>query len=509
MSRTNVLINRLPHFFQSGEDYNNLYRFVGLFAALMDEAEEDLLNVMRAHWIGTANNEGSKGLDTDSKGDLDKIFALYLENLGGTSLLRQTNRPQGNKKEAMLADKIYRDRMQGLIQVILGGPSTKSGLVEIVAANLGIIGTDEAANLARQQVKIREYLPETLRTKFTGVQLLQRISIFNPNPDSISPEITIRIPKIDFPMIRPRIVHAGTGAYWQYQGLVSGNEELIFFRDGTGLYKGNGFTTTLVGGGLVIPPGESELYLDSGVGSALGKFDTTLFDYSLFDLSREFPIGLFDQGHYDEVVFVPTVSVADITVKIDRLHPASFSVSVPWDSPGFTVKFRIKSSLFPRLASLNVLPDASLTALKELEGIEQSNMNGVLKALSGLPVPVINLALQLINEEAEATADLFAEMQVNPRSQIRYIVNKVKAAGVFAAVSYDKRFTETHDFSDTMTLSGQLRKVVEDQDSSEFDFIISSVQQPYPNGLSHEMSDRMILSGVFDMTGFDTLNSFA
>jgi histidinol dehydrogenase len=100
-------------------------------------------------------------------------------------------------------------------------------------------------------------------------------------------------------------------------------------------------------------------------------------------------------------------------------------------------------------------------------------------------------------------------MPVNPRNQIRYIVNKVKAAGVFAVVSYDKRFNETHELSDSLVFSGEMKPVVEDQDTEEFDFAIASVQQPYPQGLSHEMSDAMMLSGVFDFTGFDTLNAFA
>jgi hypothetical protein len=510
MSRTDVIINRLPHFYRSGEDYNNLYRLVSVFATLVDEAEEDLLNVMRSHWVNKANNEGSKGLDTLTKGDLDKIFSLYLENLGGTSLLRQTARPPGNGEDARLADKVYRDRMKGLIQVILGGPSTKTGLIEIVSANLGIVGDDEAAKLAKKQVIISEFLPETISSHHSNVQFLQQITAFNPNPDTISPEIIIKIPQIDFPMIRPRVVHAGTGAYWQYEGLVSSMEELIFFRDGTGLHKGRSFQATAFGGGLKFQPGENKFHLDASIGLTKGIFDNTLFDFSLFDSEgavQEF--GKWDQSGFDQVVFGLTDAVADVTVKIDHLHPASFSVSVPWDSPGFTVKFLLKPSLFSRLEAQGFIPESVLNELKKLEGQVQSDMKAVLKALGGLDPPGIAGALQLINEESEAIADLFADMAVNPRSQIRYIVNKVKAAGVFSVISYHKRFNENHDISDSLILSGQMKAVIEDQDSEEFDFAIASVQQPYPNGLSHELSDSIMLSGVFDFTGFDSLNAFA
>ena len=507
--RTHSIIGRMPHFYQSGEEYNHLFRLVNIFAQLVDEAEEDLLGVMRAHWGDTANNENSKGLDTSTKGDLDKILTLFLENLGGTSLLRQTNRPPGNGEDALLADKVYRDRMKGLIQVILGGPSTKSGLIEIVSANLGILGKDAAARFARDQIQIREFLPEILTDIHNGVQLLQRLEVVNPNPDTVFPEIAIKIPSIDFPMIRPRIVHAGTGAFWQFNGLVAGNEELIFFRDGNLFYKGESKKTVIGGNGLLLQPGANELYLDAGVGTALGRFDETLFDYSLFDASKEFPLGLFDQGHFDEVVFVPTVAVANISIRIEKLHPASFSVSVPWDSPGYTAKFTLKPTLVPRLAANNLLPAGAEDTLASLGQNELTEMAGVVKALSALEESKLDQAIRIANEEAEPTTDMFEGMPVNPRSQILYIVNKVKAAGVMAVVSYQKRFTETHQQDELFHLSGQLKPVLEDNDPYDKNLMIASVQQPYPEGLDHQLGDGFTLNGVFDFTGFDSLNAFA
>ena len=68
------------------------YKYINVFAALLDEAEEDLLNIMKTHWVKKADNAGSKGFDAKVKGDLDKIIALYLESLGGTALLKQGNR---------------------------------------------------------------------------------------------------------------------------------------------------------------------------------------------------------------------------------------------------------------------------------------------------------------------------------------------------------------------------------------------------------------------------------
>src|SRR3954466_3450193 len=124
MSRTTEIISRFPSFYRSGDSENLFYRFVGVFADMLDRGEEDLIRVMRTHWVNTADNEGSKGFDATVKGDMDKIFGLYLESLGGTVLLKKgTRRPDPDGK---LDDNLYRTRILGLIQVLKNGASTKT-----------------------------------------------------------------------------------------------------------------------------------------------------------------------------------------------------------------------------------------------------------------------------------------------------------------------------------------------------------------------------------------------
>ena len=109
MSRVDTIISRLPGFYQSQDRQNVLYRWIETFGKELNAAEEDLIHVMRAHWVNWANNEDSKGFDTSDKGDLDSIFSLYVEALGGTSLLKQSKRTPGpaGKEE----DQIYRERI--------------------------------------------------------------------------------------------------------------------------------------------------------------------------------------------------------------------------------------------------------------------------------------------------------------------------------------------------------------------------------------------------------------
>ena len=119
MGRTSSITNRLPDFYKSGEGESVLHRFIDIFGRTLDQAELDLLKVMRAHWVDTADNEDSRGFNTAQKGDLDKIFSLYLENLGGTSQLKQTERRDG--PEGLEDDARYRERIKGLINVLKSG----------------------------------------------------------------------------------------------------------------------------------------------------------------------------------------------------------------------------------------------------------------------------------------------------------------------------------------------------------------------------------------------------
>jgi len=132
--KTRNIIGRFPDFYTRDED-SVFARFVELFGQVLADAETDLKSVMLAHWVDKASNTGSQGLDSAQKGDLDKIFTLYLESLGGTSQLRQAD------------DALYRKRIKGLIQVLMRGASTLDGIKTIVAANLGIL--EDASHSAR------------------------------------------------------------------------------------------------------------------------------------------------------------------------------------------------------------------------------------------------------------------------------------------------------------------------------------------------------------------------
>ena len=106
--------------------------------------------------------------------------------------------------------------------------------------------------------------------------------------------------------------------------------------------------------------------------------------------------------------------------------------------------------------------------------------------------------------------DRFTRFDISPRTQIWNIVERVKAAGVYAAVAFEKRFWEDQQLGEhhyDMHLQADPR--MERHILEEGDFKIASIQTPDPEGIKHELSDKLLLSGVFDYTYFDSLNGFA
>lgn len=435
MARTDSIISRLPGFYQSGDRLNTLYRLVEVFGKQVDIAEEDLIKLMRSHWVNTANNEDSKGFNTSEKGDLDKIFAMYLEALGGTSLLKQVGRRSG--AEGIEDDVIYRDRIKGLINVLRSGASTKEGIIAIVAANLGIVGDSPAAQAARSTIRIEEFLPEQAPAQHLSVALYEEFQVLNLNNIAIVPQVSVKI-GINLPtaLVNPTLVNVDTGEFARYEGTFLQGQELIFLTNGTATLEGQ--PIALTGSTPKILPRHTTMRIEAGFGMPAGRFDSDTFDFARFEVAQVTLPGTFDESNWDESVFSEG---AVIDLRIDTIHytPGTFNVRIPWDIPGYS-------------------------------------------------------------EALETVGD-------NPRSQIPFIVEKVKAAGTYAVITYEKYFNETQPQEETLGFQDHMPLM--DHVHEEASFNVLSTAIPYPNGINHELSDTLTLSGVFDYTGFDTLNTFA
>lgn len=478
MSRTNAIISRFPQFFRSEEERNTFYAYIRVFGQLLDMAEEDLIRVMNAHWVLKADNEGSKGFDTVTKGDLDKIFALYLENLGGTSLLRQTNRRE-KPEEAKADDNEYRRRILGLIEVLGDGASTKDGIRRIVAANLGILGDDQETAEARSRIRIEEYMPEVRNLLAENEQLYpyQEFHTDNPLPVPVSPEIRMEI-LLTFYAVLSNLKIIDTNNTEQVLFHFPGSLSLD---EGNALYFNPEEGVTRLDGGMVdaewntdIPTAKSDWRFEADVtfGEAHFKDDehprpnndgACRFDFAVFgDVVGENKT--YNAAELNEMQYrLPAV---DLDLLYRKLHPGSFAVLLPWNIPWHTANVIITAETIEQLRCLE-MPENILEVLAKILDRpfeRREDLISTLKEQSVEPTLIEDIIsnLSLILKYAAFT-DRFSNLAVNPRSQITYIVDKVKAAGVYAEVRPVISFSEVHDPGvDVLRISGMIERKIED-----------------------------------------------
>ncbi len=340
--KTLNLLSRLPSFY-GADDLNSLFfQLLNGWGQVIEQTEIDLFKVMQSHHVSTANNEGSQGFNTNQQGDLDRLFSLYIEALGGTSLLTQIE--GGNYAP-------YRDRLLALIGVLRRGAATKQGIQDIVAANLGIFSDNPEAQAAKAKIQIEEYLPELISYFFSihpfspdptppaqsALQLPQTFEIVNPNVLPVAPGFKLEVQDIRRPtgetflppLIHPRFVNLETQESFEIPIMLKVGDVLRIQPSGTLLL--NGVEQSIRAIPPPLPLGTSRWSLEFKVGEVVGQYDQTLYDFSRYE-QVETPPPLLNRGQ------AANYGIA-LNVEITKITPGTFRVRIPWDIPGFTDKF--------------------------------------------------------------------------------------------------------------------------------------------------------------------------
>lgn len=444
--RGSAIISKLPHFYQSQDYENLLYGFVETFGLMADATEEDLLRVLRAHWVNSANNEGSQGFDSAQKGDLDKIFALLLENLGGTTQLRQLDRREGEL--GLDDDALYRERIKELVAVLLKGGSTVLGIRNVVAANLGIFGTSKSAEAARQQIQVVEFLAgaQGSSSNFQTIGLYDKFEVDNSsNPVAATMTLRVRISdpndflsKAGYQIRHLLIWNTQTNQLWAvYDGVLEKGDQIEFLEDGSILL--NTVSIAKAERFAVLPSGQTIAFrieanfirLSDALVLQSGRFTP---DSEVMQYKTEAILG--------HTIFFPESFQIEYNYSLTQLQPATFQVRINWDIPPYTEAFDLRPN-------------------------------------------------------------------DNTRSRIRYIVDKVKAAGVYSEILFvkSKELIESHDVEDRLAI-WRMNLKPEDVDMQELSFNSGSHILPDPGGVIHDQQERFETSGVFDFTRFGSRNTF-
>ena len=209
------IISRFPHFFNSGEG-SKLYNLIEVFASILEATETDLMRVMRSHYVDTADNSGSQGFDAKQKGDLDKIFALYLEKLGGTSQLMRMN--------LQLSVTDIKDLSQLVAQILLRKQTDLSSYIwnKFSESTQKVIQSYNIANyqfkpenfshssaLALKLIFAQDALTLYLRSKFDSktLQLLESYDGAETLPENLTASLAINLNRI---LVDPLLHHKFT-----------------------------------------------------------------------------------------------------------------------------------------------------------------------------------------------------------------------------------------------------------------------------------------------------------
>mgnify|MGYP005846007779 CR=1 FL=1 len=372
----------------------------------------------------------------------------------------------------------YRERLRELIQVLQRGASTRQGIQDIVAANLGIFGDTPAAVAARQTIEIEEYQPRLFRPAPVSVQpftarapepaLPQTLTLENPNVDPTPVTLRLRLEdnrtetNTDLaPLTQVSWISPTTGTYFTYYGSLAVGDELWVLADGRLLLNGVAIappaaldtpTDAASLPTLVLPVGTSDWRIEALIGELPGRLGQAQFDFARFDQTQNRATTLSpEQARRYRF---------RVTYELTHLTPGTFLIKVPGAIPGFTDRF-------------------------------------------------------------DAEGD-------HPSSQVAAIINRVRAAGIDFAIAYVQTFTEYHRITDWLTvepayrashplfdqIAGQLPDqplhFLEHHGIEEEDFEAASELKPYGTAsVQHQMSDRLVLSGAFDYTRFDWGNTFA
>jgi hypothetical protein len=266
------------------------------------------------------------------------------------------------------------------------------------------------------------------------------VRVNNPNLYPVTPEFNFAVfmqgQDSEFAVFSHwSIMNRTTGQTIFYDGSLHHGDGITLSSAGMAI---NGLPTRYTGEALILPPGESVLQIAAMTGLTAARFDRTLFDLTAYvddDVPLEMTNGRLDETSFDQ-------------------------------------------ALFDRATLDHLLPEQVANVMLDIE----ISMTHLTPAQFRVDIP---WDLGDFPTDPDDPAS-------HPRNQIRGIVDKVKAAGVFATINYEKLLADTHEL-------GELE-------------LMRRLQQPAVTNrmpVTHAISDRLHIAGVLDYTEFDSLNGFA
>jgi hypothetical protein len=189
-----------------------------------------------------------------------------------------------------------------------------------------------------QLIRVIEFFPELVFHKYTIHPHIDKFNVQNPNAVPAIPAIQIKIldnrknPQGSLsPLTNIVLKNLTNNQSIKYEASLNINQILLLLPDGSAMV--NGVTIPkppLVGTMPSLPLGQSEWLIEADIGNPQVTFDSTLFDFSLFESNATNPITSEEQAKSYSLV---------VTFSFYQITPGGFTVKIPWQIPGYSDRF--------------------------------------------------------------------------------------------------------------------------------------------------------------------------
>jgi hypothetical protein len=268
MDRLERISNRLPRFYKHWEQDSLVFILLKAVIKQLDEAEERITDMMKAHWIDTA-----VGDELDKLGDLLGLSRLAEEN-----------------------DAPYRARLKRAVTEYEGGGTVST----ILAAVKALIRAQ-----SEEDVKIIENPPTSASADFV-VRAGATWTLGSNSIEDAQPNLTITVEETGG-VSNPQIMNLDTGESITFEGKLKSGQKLVITKKKA----------------LIDEKDISQKLAPQTVPRLLRKGSTWKYLESLEKL-----VGVFDAARFDEHTFAVKIPAVKIRFDWTRLQPATFEVRI-------------------------------------------------------------------------------------------------------------------------------------------------------------------------------------
>jgi hypothetical protein len=255
-SKSEKIAAKLPHFYKSWDKNSLVFRFIDSAGVQLSDAERDLFNILKSHWVDTARS-----------GDLDRIGRIY--NL---------------KRNPGESDSDYMARIKSSIQEFKGGGTINAIKTALRTAlslpdgyNIDIIENPKKEMSYNQKAKAGDE---------SGTWKIKSFSV-SDSKLTITLGVESSGDKEKTKIENPKLTNLETGESVLFNGSISEGKELVI-KDGAGILNKIDVTHKLSiqksPDNIMLPRKDSLWEYTETLKSSIGRFDFAKFDESVFEV---------------------------------------------------------------------------------------------------------------------------------------------------------------------------------------------------------------------------------